>query len=88
MLAENYNDKVPRYFCDSCGVCMVGDCKPVGFAMVIVPTGRISAEAKAGDPDYHMHLEEGTVKPENDGLPQYHGHPEDPHMAALVEGCS
>jgi hypothetical protein len=86
--AEEYNDKVPRYFCKSCGSCLVGDCTPVGFKMVIVPTARICADAKIGKPEYHMHLEQGTVQSENDGLPQYAGHPEDPHMAALVTGCS
>ncbi|MEM7016688.1 MAG: GFA family protein [Pseudomonadota bacterium] len=86
--AEDYNDNVPRFFCKSCNACLVGDCTPVGFDMVIVPTRHISSEVSIGAPDYHMHLEEGIVKPENDGLPHYNGNPEDPHMALLIEGCS
>ena len=86
--AENYNDGVPRYFCKSCNSCLVGDCTPVGFDMVIIPVSRVSSNANVGKPDYHMHLDEGTTDPEDDGLPRYGGNPEDPHMALLVEGCS
>ncbi len=86
--AEEYKDHVPRYFCDTCGSCLVGDCTPVGFAMVIVPTVRISPNAEIGAPNYHMHLVDRTSAPADDGLPRYPGHPEDPHMAALVAGCS
>ena len=86
--AEEYIDKVPRYFCPSCDSCLVGDVTPAGFNMAIVPTARISADVQIGKPDYHMHLQHGTTKPENDGLPRYQGNPEDPHMAALIEGCS
>lgn len=85
---EDYNDKVPRYFCSSCGSCLVGDATPVGFDMVIVPTARISSASIVGRPDYHMHLGEGITEAEDDGLPKYQGHPEDRHMALLVEGCS
>lgn len=86
--AEEYIDKVPRYYCDACGDCLVGDCTPVGFDMVIVPTSRMSDMAELGDPDYHMHLEHGTTEPPADGLPRFQGNPEDPYMAALVEGCA
>ena len=86
--AEAYNDKVPRYFCTACGSCMMGDCTPIGFDMAIVPTARMSADAPERSPDYHMHLGEGTTSPAEDGLPRYNGNPEDPHMAALIEGCS
>jgi hypothetical protein len=86
--AEEFNDQVPRYFCASCDSCLVGDCTPVGFNMVIVPTVCISADANIHKPDYHMHLAEGITKPDTDGLPQYQGNPEDPHMAALIEGCA
>lgn len=86
--AEEYIDKVPRYFCDSCGDCLVGDCTPIGFDMVIVPTTRMSAAASVGDPDYHMHLVHRTAEPADDGLPRFQGNPEDPYMAALIKGCS
>ena len=56
--------------------------------MVIVPTSRMSDMAELGDPDYHMHLEHGTTEPPADGLPRFQGHPEDPYMAALVEGSA
>ena len=86
--ADDYNDKVPRYFCASCNSCLVGDCTPVGFGMVIVPTARISANANIGKPDYHMHLAEGIAKPASDGLPRYNSQPENLHMAQLIEGCA
>lgn len=86
--ADAYNDQVPRYFCATCNSCLVGDCTPVGFDMVIVPTARMSADANIGQPDYHMHLGEGIVNPASDGLPHYHSQPEGPHMAQLLEGCA
>ena len=85
---EQYNDKVPRYFCDSCDSYLLGDCTPIGFEMAIVPTLRISTESKFKVPDYHMHLQEGVSIPEEDGLPKYQGNPEDPYMARLVQKCS
>lgn len=86
--ADEYNDKVPRYFCKSCNSCLVGDCTPIGFDMAIVPTARMSSGGQLRDPDYHMHLRDATVNPDDDGLPRYQADPEDPHMAALIGGCS
>lgn len=86
--AEEYIDKVPRYFCESCGDCLVGDCTPIGFDMVIVSAPRMSAQAMVGKPDYHMHLQHRIIEPADDGLPRFQGNPEDPYMAALIAGCS
>lgn len=86
--AQEYNDLVPRYFCPSCGVCLVGDCTPVGFGMVIVPTERICSTLEIPSPQYHMHVGEGIAAPANDGLPRYDANPEGAHMDELVQGCS
>jgi hypothetical protein len=85
---DAYLDKVPRYFCNSCGDWLLGDCTPIGFDMALLPAARISAQVMKRNPDYHMHLEQSLIEPPDDGLPRFQGNPEDPYMATLIEGCS
>ncbi len=85
---SEYLDLVPRYFCDSCGDWMVGDCTSIGFDMALLPRDRISSQRTLGEPDYHMHLEQKITEPPKDGLPRFQGNPEDPYMAELIEKCA
>jgi len=92
MPAEDFEDKVPRYLCGECGTFLLGDVRPLGFQMMIMPTRNVTSTT--GIPmkpaQFYMHCgkkPEGTEPIPADGLPQFNSQPEDPFMAELVANC-
>lgn len=89
---DEYEDKVPRWFCKECDTWLLGDVRPAGFGMMIAPIRNMASTTgvpmKA--PQFYMHtgkMPEGSEPTPEDGLPRFASHPEDPFMAELVANC-
>ena len=77
---------VPRYICSSCNSCLLADvslCKDAnGYPLAMTPIEYIPP-AVTKDQQYHIHVDEATVAPADDGLAKYESHPAGDHKTEL-----